>query len=175
MNKKLAHCAALMAEEAGAETTVIDLKDFEMPLYDGDLESAQGLPENAKRLKQIFVEHDSFFIASPEYNSSLSPLLKNTLDWISRSHQENETSLSAYAGKVAAIGAISAGALGGLRGLVPLRMLLGNIGVTVVPKQAAIAHGKEAFDDSSQLKDARQKQMLQSSVEQLVQTSRALS
>lgn len=138
MNKKLAKLAADMAQEAGAQVTHIDLKDFEMPLYDGDVEAQNGIPENAKKLKQLFVEHDGFFIASPEYNSSMPPLLKNTLDWISRPHEENEASLIAFTGKIAALGAVSPGRLGGLRGLVSLRMMLGNIGVTVVPSQVAV-------------------------------------
>jgi chromate reductase len=79
-NKQLAALAAGTAKAAGADVTLIDLKDFEMPLYDGDLEAGAGLPDNAKRLKQLFVEHEGIFIASPEYNSSISPLLKNALD-----------------------------------------------------------------------------------------------
>jgi chromate reductase, NAD(P)H dehydrogenase (quinone) len=175
LNKKLARYASTVAKEAGADVTVIDLKDFEMPLYNGDQEAEQGIPENAKRLKQIFVEHDGFFIASPEYNSSFSPLLKNTLDWLTRPHQENETPLSAYAGKVAALGAISPGALGGIRGLVPLRMMLNNIMVTVVPMQAAISFGLKAFDETENLQDEGQKQMLEKTIRQLVDTAKALS
>ena len=102
-NKQLAALAASTAKNLDAEVTLIDLKDFEMPLYDGDLEADQGLPENAKRLKQLFVEHDGFFLAAPEYNSSLAPVLQNALDWISRPHLEDEPPLWAYRGKVAAV------------------------------------------------------------------------
>ena len=126
-NKQLAALAASTAQDANIDVTLIELKDFEMPIYDGDLEGDTGLPEHAKRLKQLFVEHDGLFIASPEYNSSFSPLLKNALDWISRPHTENEPPLWAYGGKVAALGSVAPGALGGLRGLVPLRMMLANI------------------------------------------------
>jgi len=171
INKKLAKLAANMAEVAGAEVTFIDLKDYEMPLYNGDLEMEQGLPENAKKLKQVFIENDGFFIASPEYNSSYSALLKNTIDWMSRAHEENETPLVAYKGKVAALGATSPGALGGLRGLVPLRMLLGNIGVTVIPTQIAIGAGFKAFDEEGQLLDEGQAKMLQATIDELLRTA----
>jgi chromate reductase len=174
-NKQLAALAASTAQEAGVEVTLIDLKDFEMPIYDGDLEGDTGLPEHAKRLKLLFVEHDGLFIASPEYNSSFSPLLKNALDWISRPHTENEPSLWAYSGKVAALGAVSPGALGGLRGLVPLRMMLGNIGVTVVPNQIAISNGFSAFDDAGMLKSEQQSKMLKATVDQLILTTSAMT
>ena len=175
MNKKLAKLAADMAQDAGAQVTHIDLKDFEMPLYDGDVEEQDGIPENAKKLKQLFVEHDGFFIASPEYNSSMPPLLKNTLDWISRPHEEDEASLIAFNGKVAALGAVSPGGLGGLRGLVPLRMMLGNIGVTVVPSQVAVGSGFHAFDENEQLKDDRQAGMLKATIDEFVRIANRMT
>ena len=174
-NKQLAALAASTAQTADVDVTLIDLKEFGMPIYDGDLEGEAGLPENAIRLKELFVEHDGLFIASPEYNSSFSPLLKNALDWISRPHTENEPSLWAYSGKVAALGSISPGALGGLRGLVPLRMMLGNIGVTVVPNQVAISNGFSAFDETGALKDERQSQMLKAAIDQLILTTGAMT
>ncbi len=175
MNKKLAKLAADMARDAGAQVTHIDLKDFEMPLYDGDVEAQNGIPENAKKLKQLFVEHDGFFIASPEYNSSMPPLLKNTLDWISRPHEENEASLSAFDGKSAALGAVSPGGLGGLRGLVSLRMMLGNIGVIVVPSQVAVSSGFQAFDEHEHLKDARQAGMLKATIDEFVKIANRMT
>lgn len=174
-NKKLAALAAKVARDAGEEVTLLDLKDFEMPLYNGDLEGEKGLPENAKRLKQIFTDNDGVFIASPEYNSSISPLLKNTLDWISRPHEKDEQSLSAYRGKVAALGSVAGGALGGLRGLVPLRMMLGNIAVTVVPTQVAISNGMQAFDEQGNLKNEQQMQLLQATIDQFILTTQALT
>ncbi|MFW5442711.1 MAG: NADPH-dependent FMN reductase [Methylococcaceae bacterium] len=171
LNKKLASLAANMAEAAGAEVTIVDLKDYEMPLYNGDLEKEQGIPNNAKKLKQVFIDHDGFFIASPEYNSSFSALLKNTIDWMSRPDEENERPLVAYKGKVAALGAVSPGALGGLRGLVPLRMLLGNIGVTVIPSQIAIGAGFKAFDSEGKLIDEGQSKMLQVIIVELLRTA----
>jgi NAD(P)H-dependent FMN reductase len=171
INKKLALLAANMAETAGAEVTVIDLKDYEMPLYNGDLEKQQGIPDNAKKLKQVFIENDGFFIASPEYNSSYSALLKNTIDWMSRPDEDNEPSLVAYRGKVAGLGAVSPGALGGLRGLVPLRMFLGNIGVMVIPSQIAIGAGFKAFDSEGKLIDEGQAKMLKATIDELLRTA----
>jgi len=173
-NKQLAALAARTAEDAGAEVTLIDLADFDMPIYNGDIEADTGLPENAKRLKQLFVENDGFFIASPEYNSSISALLKNALDWISRPHTENEPNLWAFQGKIAAIGAVSPGAFGGLRGLVTLRMMLGNIGVTVVPNQVVVSDGFNAFDDDGALVAGMAAGMLNMTVAQLVETTGAL-
>lgn len=174
-NKKLAKLAEKLAKEAGAQTTYIDLKDYPMPIYDGDLEDESGLPDSAINLKKLFVEHDGFYISSPEYNSSIPPLLKNALDWISRTHEKDEKPLIAYKGKVAALGAVSPGALGGLRGLVPLRMMLGNIGVFVTPSQTAISGGMSAFNDDGSLKDERQAGMLKNSVLEFIETAKKLS
>jgi chromate reductase len=174
-NKKLAALAASIARDADVDVTLIDLKDFDMPIYNGDIEAETGLPENAKRLKQLFVDHDGLFIASPEYNSSISPLLKNALDWISRPHTENEPSLWAYRGKVAALGSVAPGALGSLRGLVTLRMMLGNIGVTVVPNQVAVSNGLGAFDDAGTLQSEQLSQMLTATVDQLILTTHAMT
>jgi NAD(P)H-dependent FMN reductase len=120
-NQKLVKIAALGASKVGAEVTVINLADYPLPLYNADLEKEQGLPENAKKLKQLMLEHDGLLIASPEYNSAFSALLKNTIDWMSRAESSDEKPLAAYQGKVAAIMAASPGALGGIRGLVFLR------------------------------------------------------
>jgi len=154
-NKQLARFAAEAARAAGAEVTLLDLRDYPLPLYDGDLEEQQGLPENVKKLKAIFGEHDAFIISSPEYNSSITPVLKNTLDWVSRSESNDEPALAAYRGKTAALLSASPGALGGLRGLVHLRAILGNIGVIVLPDQVAVPKAHEAFDATGGLKDER--------------------
>lgn len=168
INKKLAQLAAEKAKSRGVTATFVDLADYVMPLYDGDLEAAESLPENAIKLKELFQNHDGFFIASPEYNSSFSPMLKNTLDWISRPHVENEPSLFAFKGKVAALSATSPGMLGGLRGLVPLRMMLGNIGVFVTPTQAAIGQGFDAFDNAGALKQDAQDGMLNATIDEMI-------
>ena len=167
-NKAVAKKARDIASEHDIEATFIDLKDFDMPLYNGDLEAASGLPENAIKLKDLFIAHDAIFISSPEYNSGYTPLLKNSLDWISRPHEENETPLSAYKDKIAAIVAISTGGFGGMRGLVQLRMLLGNIQVTVIPQQLAIPFSTKVLDDEGNFIDESKVSALTDVVKALV-------
>jgi NAD(P)H-dependent FMN reductase len=154
-NKKLLALAAEAARAAGAEVTVVDLRELALPLFDQDIEDASGLPEGAKKIKALLRASDGLLIASPEYNSSITAALKNAIDWASRAETDDEPPLAAYKGKVAALMATSPGALGGLRGLVTLRSILGNIGVLVLPDQIAISTAHEAFDDAGKLKDDR--------------------
>ena len=162
LNKKLVKVAASGAEAAGADVTYVDLRDLPMPLYDGDLEAQEGKPANARKFKDLLLAHDGLLIASPEYNSSFSGVLKNAIDWASRSDPD-EPMLAAFSGKVAGIMSASPGALGGLRGLVALRSLLGNIRILVLPNQIGISKAFEAFNSDGSLKDPQQ----QDSVEQL--------
>ena len=154
-NKKLVKIAAAGAVEGGADVTVIDLRDFAMPLYDGDLEQQEGLPSNARKLKDLMLSHQGFLISSPEYNSSISGVLKNTIDWTSRQSQ-GEESLACFKGKVAGIMSASPGGLGGLRGLVHVRAILENISVLVIPEQTAISKAHEVFNTDGTLKDKKQ-------------------
>lgn len=154
-NKKLVKIAAAGAMENGADVTVIDLRDFAMPLYDGDLEQQEGLPSNAQKLKDLMLSHQGFLISSPEYNSSISGVLKNTIDWASRS-SKGDAPLACFKGKVAGIMSASPGGLGGLRGLVHVRAILENISVLVIPEQIAIAKAHEIFNADGTLKDKKQ-------------------
>lgn len=154
-NKKLLKIAAAGARTAGAEVTELDLRDLPLPLYDGDLEAEGGLPSHARKLKDIFLAHDGLLIASPEYNSSISGVLKNAIDWVSRP-VAGEAPLGCFTGKAAALMSASPGALGGLRGLVHLRSILGNIHVLVLPDQVAVMRAAEAFAPEGGLKDAKQ-------------------
>ncbi|OYW76804.1 MAG: FMN reductase [Verrucomicrobia bacterium 12-59-8] len=167
-NKQLVRFAADAARAAGAEVTLVDLRDYPLPLFDGDLEDQQGLPENAKKLKAIFREHDALLIASPEYNSSITAVLKNTIDWVSRSESDDEPALAAYRGKTAVLLSASPGALGGLRGLVHLRAILGNIGVIVLPDQVAVTKAHEVFDEAGGIKDERSAKQVTRVVQGLV-------
>ncbi len=162
-NKKLVKIAAAGAGKAGAEVTLIDLRDYSLPLFDGDLEDREGLPENAKRLKTLFLTHHGLLISAPEYNSGISGVLKNTIDWVSRAETDDEKPLCCFLGKVAALMSASPGALGGLRGLVQVRAILGNIKVLVLPDQIAVSKAHEAFNPDGSLKDAKQ----QAAVEKL--------
>lgn len=159
LNKKLVKIAAAGASEAGADVTVIDLRDFQMPIYDSDLEQREGLPQNALNLKELMLAHQGFLISSPEYNSSISSLLKNTIDWTSR-QSGNDTPLACYKGKVAGIMSASPGGLGGLRGLVHVRSILENIGVLVIPEQVAVSKAHETFGDDGYLKNKDQEQQV---------------
>ena len=152
-NRKLIHQASQIAAEMGAAVTTLELRDYVIPLYDGDLEAEAGMPDGVKRIKEIFLSHHALLISSPEYNSSFSPLLKNVIDWVSRP-VPGEAPLACYQGKVAGLFAASTGALGGIRGLVHVRSLLENINVIVVPEQAAIAKAQEAFSAEGLLKES---------------------
>lgn len=158
-NKKLVKIAAAGAMESGADVTVIDLRDFAMPLYDGDLEQKEGLPSNARKLKDLMLSHQGFLIASPEYNSSISGVLKNMIDWVSRP-SEGEEPLACFKGKVAGIMSASPGGLGGLRGLVHVRAILENIYVLVIPDQLAISKAHEVFNSDGTLKDKKQEEQV---------------
>ena len=161
-NKKLVKIAADAARVAGAQVTYLDLKDIPMPFYDGDLETEQGIPENAKKFKALLSAHDGLLISAPEYNSSISGVLKNAIDWASRP-APGEASFACFTGKVATLMSASPGALGGLRGLVTVRSLFSNINVIVLPAQVAVPKAHEAFDAEGKLKDPKQ----QSSIEAL--------
>jgi chromate reductase, NAD(P)H dehydrogenase (quinone) len=161
-NKKLVKIAAAGAQAAEVEVTYLDLRDLPLPLFDEDLEAQEGLPANARTFKDLLISHQGLLIASPEYNSSLTAILKNAIDWASRP-SANEAPLAAFADKVAAIMSASPGGLGGLRGLPHLRSILGNIGVLVLPSQVAVPKAYEAFNADGSLKDPQQ----QESVEKL--------
>ncbi len=153
LNGKLVRAAAQAVRDAGAEVEEIDLRDYRMPLYDGDEETADGPPENAARLRDLFASKDAFLIGCPEYNGLITPLFKNTIDWVSRPDAEGKSGLLSVRGKLAALTAASPGGLGGLRGLVHARVLLSNIGMFVLPDQLALPHASKAFDDQGALSD----------------------
>jgi chromate reductase len=158
-NKKLVKVAAAGARDAGADVTTIDLRDYQMPLYDEDLEKKDGLPSSTRKLKELMLSHQGFLISSPEYNSSISGVLKNTIDWTSI-QSDGEAPLACFKDKVSGIMSASPGGLGGLRGLVHVRAILENIGVLVIPTQVAISKAHEAFNLDGTMKDTKQEQQV---------------
>lgn len=159
-NTMLVRVAAEAARSAGAQVTVADLRDLALPLFDQDLEGAEGLPLGARKLKALMRENDGLIIASPEYNSSITGVLKNAVDWASRAEAEDEAPLSVFRGKAAVLLSASPGALGGLRGLVHLRAMLSNMGVIVLPDSLSVPAAHEAFDEAGQLKDERKRKQV---------------
>ncbi len=151
-NRMLLGYAVEGARDAGAVVTELNLSDYEMPLYDGDLEEREGIPEAAMELKELFHAYHGFLIASPEYNGFFPALLKNALDWISRP-STNGTSLVPYKGKVAGLMAASPGGLGGVRGLTQLRLQLTNLQVLVLPQQVNLSMAQNLFDENGNLTD----------------------
>jgi chromate reductase len=155
-NKKLAAIAASGGRRAGADVTLIKLEQFPLPVFDQDLESEQGMPENGARLKKLFIDHDGLLIAVPEYNSSITAVLKNAIDWVSRQTPGEPSPLMAFRGKAAILMSASPGALGGLRAQDHVRSILGNIGVIVLPEQVAVARAHQAFQPDGSLSDPKQ-------------------
>lgn len=168
-NKKLARLAQRIATANGIEGVFVDLRDYPMPLYNGDVEAEQGPPPKAAEFKALLGEYQGVFIASPEYNSSITPLLKNTLDWVSRvKGNGGESGAEIYRSRVFAISGASPGYYGGMRSLLTLRQVLEvGLGATVVPRQLALPRAGQAFDDDGSLKDEVHQKTLTGVVEAL--------
>jgi chromate reductase, NAD(P)H dehydrogenase (quinone) len=167
-NKKLVQEAAAIARKSGASVTVIDLKEYPIPLYDGDAEAAEGMPANAKRLRDLMIASDDIIIASPEYNGSVSAVLKNALDWVSRS-EDGSPSRSAFKGKKFAIMSTSPGMGGGARGLVHLTDIIEGIGGIVIKKKVVVPDGYKAYDENGSLENSKVEQELQEEINELLQ------
>lgn len=153
-NRQLIQTAADMAEEHDAAVTRLDLRDYELPLYDGDTEREHGLPEEVRELQDVFDRHDAFLIASPEYNGGIPGVLKNVIDWVSRPTEQRPPE-HVFTDKVAGIMSAAPGRLGGLRGLYHLRWVLTSINVLVVPQQYAVSHARDAFTDDGLVEEHR--------------------
>ena len=174
LNKKLARLAAESARGAGAEVTLLDLDDYPMPVYHGDLEAREGMPENGMKLRGIFMAHDALIVASPENNASVSSLLKNTLDWLSRSIGDGkgaDSGLAPFRGKVAGMMTATPGNYGGVRGLPHLRQIFGALGVLVLPSQVQLARADHAFDEQGRLKDAAMMKNVDALARSVVETT----
>jgi chromate reductase len=172
-NTRLAALAAKLVGTAGAEATRISLQDFPLPLFDGDLEAKSGPPDNAVKLKRLMMQHGGVFIATGEYNASLTPLLKNTIDWVSRVREPNEPALAAFHNRVFALGAASPGQLGGYRGMMAARQAIElGCGALVLPDQVAVRDAANAFDDDDNLRDGVTAQRFAALLTRLVDAAR---
>lgn len=169
-NKKLIKQAAELARQRGAIVTLIDLREYSMPLYDADLEIKQGMPSNAKLFKKLMIDSDAIIIATPEYNGSISAVLKNTIDWASRT-EDGKGSREAFKGKKFAIMSASPGGGGGGRALVHLRSILEALGGEVIPLQVTVPNASQAFNDKGGFASPALKEGLQNEIDQLLQTT----
>jgi chromate reductase len=171
LNAKLAAVAAYQLAQAGAEVTRISLADFPLPIYDGDLQAKSGVPKNAVNLKRMMGAHHGVLIVTPEYNGSVPPLVKNTIDWITRVQETNETRGQVFRGRPFAIAAASQSRLGGSRSLAALRLILSSCQALVIPNQLALSFAGEAYDDMDKLKHPSDIEALDLLVKQLIDFS----
>ena len=168
-NRKFLAVAVQAAREGGAEVTLIDLNDYVLPLYHGDLEDQSGMPENATKFVALIAQHDALLIASPEYNSMITPLLKNTIDWCTRADDDP------FPGKVAAVISASPGGFGAVRSLVMAQQLLLKLGCHIIPGQTALPQASKVFDAEGKLTDARALKSVQGLVTSLIATTKKLA
>jgi chromate reductase len=174
LNAKLAAMAAHQFAQAGAEVTRLSLADFPLPIYDGDLQTRSGVPKSAIDLKRMIGAHHGVLIVTPEYNSSVPPLLKNTIDWVSRVQDIHESRGQVFQDRAFAMASASHGRLGGSRALSALRLILSACQALVIPNQFALAFADEAYDDMDRLKHPPDIEALGALVRQLIDVSQRL-
>ena len=175
-NVRLAALAAKELTLLDADVTRISLADYELPIYEADLESKAGAPANAYKLKQMIMAHHGVFIASPEYSASVTPLLKNAIDWVSRVRERGDPTYAAFKGRVFAISSASPEKAGGLRSLMALRQILElGCGALVIPEQVAIPQADHAFDDMDTIVDVGIANLLRAQLARLVDMARLMS
>jgi chromate reductase len=174
-NARLAALAAKELALAGADVSRISLEDYPLPLYDGDAEAKSGVPARALDLKRMMAEHQGVFIASPEYNASITPLLKNTIDWISRVRERGEPPLAVFKNRAFAIGGASDNVYGAMRSLMALRQVLElGCGALVIPEQVTVFRASEAFDEMDNLKEDRAASALKRVLQRLTEAAREM-
>ena len=174
LNAKLAAVVAHQFAQAGAEVTRLSLSDFPLPIYDGDLQTRSGVPKNAVDLKRMIGAHHGVLFITPEYNSSVPPLLKNTIDWVSRVQDAHESRGQVFRGRAFAVAGASHSRLGGARALAALRLILSACQALVIPNQLALAFAEEAYDDMDRLKRPPDIEALGALVRQLIDVSQRL-
>lgn len=174
LNAKLAAVAAHQFAQEGAEVTKLSLADFSLPIYDGDLQSKSGVPKNAVDLKRMMGTHHGVLFVTPEYNSSVPPLLKNAIDWVSRVQDAHESRGQVFRGRAFALAGASRSRLGGARAIAALRLILSACQALVIPNQLALAFAEEAYDDMDRLKNSPDIEALSAMVRQLIDVSQRL-
>src|SRR5436190_351148 len=175
LNARLAAVAVHEIAQAGAEVTRISLSDFPLPIYDGDLQARSGVPKNAVNLKRMIGAHHGVLVVTPEYNSSVPALVKNTIDWVSRVQDPHESRGQVFRERAFAIAAASAGRLGGTRALSALRLILTACHAAVVPNQLALSFAEDAYDDMERLKHPADIEAMQAMVRQLIDFSQRMT
>jgi NAD(P)H-dependent FMN reductase len=174
-NAKLAGLLVKTLAGMDCRPTRISLRDYPLPIFDEDLETEKGHPESALRLARLFHEHDGVIIVSPEYNCSVTPLTKNTVDWVSRIKADSGGQLAPYRRKVFGLASASPGKFGGVRGLFHLRATLGNCGALVIPDQVSVTHAEAAFDEQENLVDAANRRQLDNFCKSMVEAAGLLA
>ena len=174
LNKKLARAAAKAIDAQGGEAVFIDLRDFPMPIYEGDLEAREGMPKEARRLRDLFVSHHAFLIVTPENNGSIPSLLKNCIDWLSRD-VDGRSGLEPYKGKIIAIMAASPGAFGGVSVLHHLRQSLTKLLAFVIPDQFPLPKADQAFGPDGALTQGWQQKSVDTVVKSLLDVAAKLA
>lgn len=174
-NKQLSRLAHHIADANGISATFVDLADYPMPLYDGDTEATEGPPANSRKLLEVFKAHTGILITSPEYNSSITPLLKNTLDWMSRGKFEGEPAAVVFKTRVFALSSASPGGMGGLRSLTTVRQVLElGLGALVLPDQFAVPRAADAFDEHGHLKNKDSQDQLKALIQKLARAAHVM-
>ena len=174
LNARLAATAASEFAQAGVEVTRISLADFPLPIYDGDLQTKSGVPKNAVNLKRMIGAHHGVLIVTPEYNSSVPPLVKNTIDWVSRVQDVHETRGQVFRERAFAIAAASESRLGGTRSLAALRLILTACHANVIPNQLALSFASQAYDDMDRLRHPADIEAMTALVRQLIDVSQRM-
>ena len=170
-NVRLAAAAAYEFAQAGVDVTRISLGDFPLPIYDGDLQAKSGVPKHAVNLKRMIGAHHGVLFVTPEYNSSVPALVKNTIDWITRVQDPQESRGQVFRERPFAIAAASEGRLGGTRALAALRLILSACHAIVIPNQLALSFANQAYDDMDRLKNPADIEALGALVRQLIDVS----
>ncbi|MEZ5810032.1 MAG: NAD(P)H-dependent oxidoreductase [Rhizobiaceae bacterium] len=172
---RTAEAAARTLAGLGAEVTFVSLADYPMPLMNQDLEREEGIPDNAMRLGRMVAQQDGLLIATPEYNASIPPLLKNTIDWLSRISGDGGKPLKPFADKIAALCSSSTGKFGGIRAIAHLRPICMNVGLEVITPQCSVGNAADAFDEAGELTDERSRNLMEKTCRTLCQHAALLS